>query len=101
MPKGILLDTKSRRKGYYVKEYSTKGGVFVIALVLWNDPHIQLPFAYILQQPEQYKGRLLPHINFGFCLCYVTQMEADWNSNDLKSTYQDVDEQIQLTVVVN
>ncbi|WP_306462426.1 E2/UBC family protein, partial [Klebsiella pneumoniae] len=52
MPKGILLDTKSRRKGYYVKEYSTKGGVFVIALVLWIYPHIQLPFAYILQQPE-------------------------------------------------
>ncbi|HHC6451907.1 TPA: E2/UBC family protein [Vibrio parahaemolyticus] len=98
MPKGILLDTKSRRKGYYVKEYSTKGGVFVIALVLWNDPHIQLPFAYILQQPEQYKGRLLPHINFGFYLCYVAQMEADWNSNDLKSTYQDVDKQIQLTL---
>ncbi|NOJ25058.1 E2/UBC family protein [Vibrio coralliilyticus] len=98
MPKGIFLDTESRRKGYYVKEYSTQGGVFLIALVLWNDPHIQLPMAYILQLPEQYKGRLLPHVNFGFYLCYVAQMEADWNPNDLDATYKDVDTQIQLTL---
>ncbi len=98
MPKGICLDIKSRRKGYYVKDYSTKGGVFSIALVLWDDPHTKLPFAYILQQPESYKGRLLPHINFGFYLCYVSQMEADWDPNDLRATYQDVDEQIQRTL---
>ncbi|QFI39920.1 hypothetical protein FR932_19925 [Moritella marina ATCC 15381] len=98
MPDKILLDTQDRRKGYYVKEYSTHGGVFSIALILQNDPYVQLPFAYILQIPDQYKGRLLPHINFGCFLCYVTQMEADWNSNNLDDTYCDVDKQIQLTL---
>lgn len=40
MFKGILLDIKSWCKGYYVKEYLIKGGVFVIVLVLWNDLYI-------------------------------------------------------------
>lgn len=98
IPKGTLLNTKSRRKGYYVKDYSTKVGIFPIALILLDDPHIKLPIAYILQLPESCKGRLIPHISHECNLCYVAQMEADWDPNDLDSTYRDVDAQIQLTL---
>lgn len=98
MPKGILLDTKERRKGYYVKEYSTTAGKFPIALVIRDDPYIRLPAAYILNIPEKLKGLLIPHVTQEHYLCYVAQMEADWDSNDLESTYNDVDIQIQLTL---
>lgn len=98
MPDGILLNTKNRRNGYYVKNYSTAAGNFLIALILRDDPYIKLPAAYILKTPEKLQGRLIPHVTQESNLCYVTQMEADWDSNDLKSTYQDVDIQIQLTL---
>ncbi|HHK5684455.1 TPA: E2/UBC family protein [Serratia marcescens] len=98
MPDGILLNTKDRRNGYYVKNYATTAGNFPIALILRDDPYIKLPAAYILKTPDKLQGRLIPHVTQESNLCYVAQMEADWDSNDLKSTYQDVDIQIQLTL---
>jgi molybdopterin/thiamine biosynthesis adenylyltransferase len=84
--------------GFYVKDYSTVSGTFEIALSFRDDPHIELPFAYVLAYPECCKGRLVPHINFGWFLCYLEQLEADWDSNDLNSTYQAIDLQIQDTL---
>lgn len=98
MPDGIRLNTKDRRNGYYVKNYSTTAGDFPIALILRDDIYTKLPTAYILKTPDKLQGRLIPHVTQESNLCYVTQMEADWDSNDLKSTYQDVDLQIQLTL---
>ncbi|EGT0640429.1 hypothetical protein JAF85_003161 [Citrobacter werkmanii] len=98
MPRGSLLYTNERHKGYYVKDYETEAGIFSIALVLSSDPYVKLPFAYVLNIPEKYSGRLIPHITNEYNLCYVSQMEADWDSNDLNVTYRDVDAQIQLTL---
>ncbi len=47
---------------------------------------------------NQFKGRLLPHINMGWYLCYVREMEADWDANDLRGLYSQVNSQIQLTL---
>ncbi|UCZ76670.1 ThiF family adenylyltransferase [Dickeya zeae] len=99
MPKGTLLYTEDRRKGYYVKPYETEAGLFSIALILGDDPHIKLPVAYALHIPEQYRGLLIPHLlSNERILCYVAQMEADWNPNDLDGTYRDIDGQIQKTL---
>lgn len=98
MPNGIPLNNKDRRGGYYVKNYSTTAGNFPIALILKDDIYTKLPAAYILKIPEKLQGRLIPHVTQESNLCYVTQMEADWDSNDLNSTYQDVDLQIQSTL---
>lgn len=85
-------------KGFYVKGYETAGGKFNVALSFFADPYITLPTAYVLKSPSQYSGRLLPHINMGWYLCYVEEMEADWDANDLRGIYQQVDAQIQLTL---
>lgn len=98
IPKDALLYSKNHREGYYLKDYSTEVGTFTIALAIKNDPYTELPTAWILQLPEQLKGRLIPHISNEYFLCYVEQMEADWNSNDLNGTYKDIDHQIQLTL---
>ncbi len=98
IPDTTFLDTKSSRVGYYVKTYPTSTGDFVVALNIKDDPYTQLPAAYLINTPPQYTGQLLPHVNFGSYLCYVDSMEADWDSNDLISTYRDVDEQIALTL---
>ncbi|MCT8127547.1 MULTISPECIES: E2/UBC family protein [Gammaproteobacteria] len=84
--------------GFYVKVYSTLGGDFRVALRFSGDPHIQLPYAYVISYPEQYSGKLIPHINHGYYLCYIQEMEADWNPNDLQGTLQVVDLQIQQTL---
>lgn len=98
IPKGTPLCTYSDARGFYVKSYSTKGGEFDIALNFTGDPHITLPTAFVLKTPEQFIGRLIPHINMGWYLCYVEEMEADWDSNDLRGLYEHVDRQIQHTL---
>ncbi|MFN4235886.1 MAG: E2/UBC family protein [Vogesella sp.] len=92
----LLVHDKA--KGFYVKSYKTAGGVFNVALRFTGDPYITLPTAYVLKIPDQYIGRLLPHINMGWYLCYVKEMEADWDPNDLRGIYHQVDAQIQLTL---
>ncbi|WP_288398382.1 E2/UBC family protein [uncultured Acinetobacter sp.] len=86
------------KKGYYIKEYNTDEGTFKIVLIFKHDPSIHLPLAYILEKPEKFNDVLLPHINFGWYLCYVQELEADWNPNDLDGTYSFIDHQIQLTL---
>jgi len=92
----ILMLNKS--SGFYVKVYKTDGGDFKIALWFSGDPHLQLPFAYVISRPEQYSGKLIPHINHGYFLCYLQTLEADWNPNDLEGTLRVVDFQIQQTL---
>lgn len=98
LPKDTPLRTYDTSPGFYVKDYETSAGIFTIALSFRGDPHIELPWACVLNYPVQYRGRLIPHLNLGWFLCYVQQMEADWDSNDLPSTYHVVDAQIQGTL---
>ena len=98
IPRDSQLLVYDQARGFYVKDYDTAGGVFKIALSFHGDPHIELPDAYVLNSPKQYCGLLLPHINFGWYLCYVEVMEADWDPNNLIDTYRQVDRQIQLTL---
>ncbi|MDG9928013.1 MULTISPECIES: E2/UBC family protein [unclassified Pseudomonas] len=98
IPEGTPLCLINPSKGFYVKSYETTGGEFSIALSLPSDPHITLPSAYILKKPDQYKNKLLPHVNLGWHLCYVRELEADWDSNNLNELYLQVDSQIQRTL---
>ena len=98
IPGGTPLRDHDAAKGFYVKTYKTSEGDFQVALSFAADPHISLPRAYILKIPDQFIGRLLPHINMGWYLCYVQEMEADWDANDIRGLYSQVDSQIQLTL---
>lgn len=82
----------------YVKEYSTSKGVFTIALEFGYDAYTMLPWAHIISKPEQLEDVLLPHVNNGGYLCYVEQLEADWDPNDIDNLYKTVDRQIQITL---
>ncbi|EOH9059847.1 E2/UBC family protein [Klebsiella pneumoniae] len=84
--------------GFYVKSYVTSAGTFDVAIVLKDELLTTLPAAIILQSPEQLKGRLLPHINMGWYLCYVEEKEATWDPNDLEGLLRSVDIQIGLTL---
>ncbi|MEY0836175.1 E2/UBC family protein [Providencia alcalifaciens] len=99
LPKEAILYSKNHRVGFYIKEYKTVAGSFNVALVIHSDPFTELPMAFILEIPEQFKNRLMPHISLEGFLCYVDQMEADWDANNLEETYRDIDKQIQLTLV--
>ncbi|AKF43755.1 E2/UBC family protein [Pseudomonas fragariae (ex Marin et al. 2024)] len=98
LPSDTPLLANDKSKSFYVKSYATPGGQFDVALSLRADPSIALPMAIILDSPNQYKDRLLPHINMGWYLCYVKEMEADWDPNDLHKLYFQIDAQIQLTL---
>lgn len=98
LPKSALLYSRDHRLGYYVKSYQTLSGEFQIALVMEDDPHTKLPIAYLVKIPEACRGRLIPHISQEHFLCYVAEMEADWDPNNLASIYKDVDNQIKLTL---
>lgn len=98
IPSGTPLRAHDDAQGFYVKTYLTIGGNFSVALSFAGDPHLTLPTAYVLEIPDQFVGRLMPHINMGWYLCYVREMEADWDPNDLHKLYKDVDGQIQLTL---
>ena len=82
LPVDTPLSTHDKSSGFYVKNYESSAGPFTIALSFRGDPHIELPWACVLSYPDQYRGRLIPHLNLGWFLCYVQQMEADWDSND-------------------
>lgn len=99
LPEKAILYSQNRRQGYYTKEYETVAGNFNVALVLRTDPFTELPIACIFERPEQFRDRLIPHISLEGLLCYVEQMEADWDSNNLEDTYRDVDAQIRRTLV--
>lgn len=99
LPEKAILYSQNCQQGYYTKEYTTVAGDVKIALIIRADPFIELPIAYILELPEQFKDRLMPHISLEGFLCYVEQMEADWDSNNLEDTYREVDAQIQRTLV--
>ncbi|UWS28924.1 E2/UBC family protein [Erwinia pyrifoliae] len=99
LPKKSILHSQDHRKGFYTKEYSTDFGNFNVALVLCSDPFTELPIACIFELPERFRDRLLPHVSLEGILCYVEQMEADWDSNDLEGTYREVDAQIYRTLV--
>lgn len=98
IPTGTPLCIYNDASGFYVKSYCTEGGAFDIALSFTGDPHITLPTAFVLKTPDQFIGRLMPHINMGWYLCYVEEMEADWDANDLRGLYEQVDMQIQHTL---
>lgn len=98
IPKESIFLKYDRSKGFYVKSYTISDNIFEVALSIDSDPHIKLPSAYIIDMPEKFKNTLVPHVNFGWYLCYVQQMEGDWDPNDLNSTYIDVDQQIELTL---
>lgn len=100
LPKDSPILKYSHSTGFYQKEFVTSGGKFCVLLDISKDPHLLLPTACLLSIPDHYKGRLLPHINFGWFLCYVEQMEADWDPNDLYSTYYCVDTQIKETLQI-
>ncbi|MEQ5127735.1 E2/UBC family protein [Providencia alcalifaciens] len=99
LPEEAILYSKNQRLGFYTKEYETTAGKFNVALVHHSDPFTKLPTAFIIGIPEQFKNRLMPHISLEGFLCYVDQMEADWDSNNLEATYKDIDKQIYLTLV--
>lgn len=40
----------------------------------------------------------MPHVNLGWYLCYVREMEADWDANNLHGLYLQIDNQIQQTL---
>lgn len=82
----------------YFKEYSTSEGTFTIALEIGYDAYTILPWAHIISKPTKFDDLLLPHVNNGGYLCYVEQMEADWNPNDISNLYRTIDCQIQLTL---
>nr|WP_278987028.1 E2/UBC family protein [Plesiomonas shigelloides] len=98
IPEGTPLRAIDHSNGFYVKNYDTSEGIFNIALSLPIDPHTKLPRAYILKKPEHLNNILLPHVNLGWYLCYVQEMEADWDANDLHGVYSQVDGQIQRTL---
>ncbi|HCV66884.1 MAG TPA: hypothetical protein DGZ94_16650 [Serratia sp.] len=99
LPDKTILYSQDRRKGYYTKEYETNAGNFNVALVIRSDPFTELPIACIFELPDQFRDRLIPHVSLEGGLCYVEQMEADWDSNDLEGTYREVDAQIHRTLV--
>mgnify|MGYP004566976429 CR=1 FL=1 len=82
----------------YFKEYLTSEGTFTIALEIGYDAYTILPWAHIISKPTKFDDLLLPHVNNGGYLCYVEQMEADWNPNDISNLYRAIDCQIQLTL---
>ena len=82
----------------YLKKFSTSEGIFTIALELNYDVYTILPWAHIISKPLQFDDMLLPHVNNSGNLCYVEQMEADWNPNDLVNLYRTIDHQIQRTL---
>lgn len=99
LPAKAILHSVKSSAGYYTKEYETEGGNFNVALVIRSDPFTELPIAFIIELPERFQNRLMPHITQEGFLCYVDQMEADWDSNDLEGTYKEVDTQIQQTLI--
>lgn len=100
LPKDSPILNYRHSNGFYQKDFVTEGGTFCVVLDISKDPHLELPTACLLSIPDCYRGQLLPHVNFGWFLCYVEQMEADWDPNDLRSTYCCVDTQIKETLYV-
>lgn len=98
LPDNIILNNKDRRVGYYLKDFNTKLGDFTVALKIWKDPHIKLPSAFIIKIPSVLHNKLIPHISIEGILCYIEQMEADWDPNDIPTTYCEVDFQIGQTI---
>lgn len=88
----------SSKHDVYVKEFTTIEGIFKVALVFDYDPYTSLPWAHLMEIPEHLNGVLLPHVNNGGYLCYVEELEADWNPNNLQGLYTTVDRQIQITL---
>lgn len=88
----------SSNQDVYVKEFSTTEGIFKVALVFDYDPYTSLPWTHIMEKPAHLKDVLLPHVNNGGYLCYVEELEADWNPNNLQGIYNAVDKQIQKTL---
>ena len=82
----------------YLKDFSTSEGIFTIALEINYDIYTILPWAHIISKPSKFDDMLLPHVNNNGNLCYVEQMEADWDPNDLDNLYRTIDQQIQRTL---
>ncbi|OEE28062.1 hypothetical protein A1Q3_03850 [Aliivibrio fischeri ZF-211] len=98
LKKELFLRKYSILSGVYIKQYNTKHGVFEVAMIQANDPHIELPTVFVIDMPQNLQGRLTPHISHEGYLCYVEQMEADWNPNNLDELYKAVDIQITTTL---
>lgn len=88
----------SSKQDIYVKEFPTTEGTFKVALVFNYDPYTSLPWTHIMEKPAHLKDVLLPHVNNGGFLCYVEELEADWNPNNLQGIYTTVDQQIKKTL---
>lgn len=84
--------------GAYIKAHNTKHGAFEVAMIKASDPHIKLPTVFVIDMPLALQGRLIPHISHEGYLCYVEQMEADWDPNNLVELYKTVDLQIKATL---
>ena len=98
LPSNSLLYNKSSKYGFYTKKYTMSYGVFIVALKLPKDLYVELPSAFVIQMPQELEGQLIPHVSHEGYLCYVEQMEADWNPNNLRDLYVAIDQQIKITL---
>lgn len=92
------LSSITEKYPVYLKEFPTSEGIFTIALEMNYDVYTILPWAHIISKPSQFDDMLLPHVNNSGNLCYVEQMEADWDPNNLSNLYRTIDHQIQHTL---
>lgn len=98
LKKESFLQKCSILGGVYIKRHDTKYGAFEVAMIQASDPHIELPTVFVIDMPLALQGRLIPHISHEGYLCYVEQMEADWNPNNLVELYKTIDLQIKTTL---
>lgn len=98
LKKESFLQKYSILGGVYIKRHDTKYGAFEVAMIQASDPHIELPTVFVTDMPLALQGRLIPHISHEGYLCYVEQMEADWNPNNLVELYKTIDLQIKTTL---
>lgn len=88
-------------QGCYLKSYTLEQDVFDVVLSLQEDVYTELPTATILELPERFKRRLVPHVAHEYHLCYVDTMEGNWDPNDLEGLYEGIDRQIESTLRVS
>lgn len=98
LKKESFLQKYSILGGVYIKRHDTKYGAFEVAMIQASDPYIELPTVFVIDMPLALQGRLIPHISHEGYLCYVEQMEADWNPNNLVELYKAIDLQIKTTL---
>lgn len=100
-PSGLEVPERYRtiKGSKFIKRYTTTLGEFKVLLINRTSNLTRLPFAYVIERPNDLDEIALPHIRNSGEFCYADNDQTEWSPHDPEGFAQAIDNKITKTLL--